>query len=156
MIAMMAALLLQSAAPAPPPYPHPDAEAERLGRVLAENGTLASLLPLMVGKETADLIAAYPSLSPAERDILRATAQAQATAGIDRLLAATGHAYATHMSPTDLAAAAAFQSTPAAAALRAATPAAIVETMRTAATLDFKRDTLAAFCAKTGKACPKP
>ena len=63
---LMIAVMLASATPT--------AEAERLGRELAEAGTLAALLPVIQAKETDEVIAAHPGLSDSEKTALRVTA----------------------------------------------------------------------------------
>lgn len=146
-VPLFAALLVQSA-------PTPTAEAEQLGRRLADTGVLATVLPLMSRQQTEELVAAHPELSDADKATLRATAGDIAKAGIDRLLAAEGHAYATALSADDLRVLVAAAGSPAAQRLRAANPQVIVSTMQAAGKVDFKGETLVAFCAKTGKACP--
>lgn len=146
MTAIIAALLLQAATPSP--------EAEALGRRLAENGTLAAMLPLVSAKETEELVTAQAELSAAEKDELRTTARAIAAKGIDTLLAAEGHAFAAALSLDDLRQLVAAAQSEAAKRQRAAMPRVIASTMQAAGSVDFKGETLAAFCAKTGKACP--
>jgi hypothetical protein len=136
------ALLLATAAPSP--------EAEVLGRRLAETGTLAALLPLVVGKETEELVAAHPDLDPAA---LRATATETARAGIDKAMTASGKAYASTLSVDDLKALVAFNETAAARRYRTAQPQVIMATMRALTGFDFKKDVMTAYCAKTGKGC---
>ena len=145
MIASILAMALQAAVPTP--------EAEALGQRLAESGTLAALLPLMIAKDTEDMVAAHPELTEAERSELRAVARQQAAGGMDRLMRAEGHAYAVALPLADLRALVAAAESDAAKRQRAALPRVIATTMQTAGELDFKADTLAAFCAKTGKAC---
>jgi len=131
----------------------PGAEAERLGRALAGQGTLAALLPLVAAKETEELVAAHPELSEAEKAALRETARAAFAAGEAKLLAASGHAYAERLSVAELRALVAFNRTAAARRYRAAMPAAIAATLQAVGPMDFKGDTLAAFCRRTGKLC---
>lgn len=133
----------------------PSAEAETLGRRLVETGTLAALLPLVSAKETEEMVADHPELTQAERAALRKAARATYAAGEARLMAATGHAYAQRLSVADLKALVAFNRSPAAARYRAATPAAIAETIAVLGPIDFKKETLAAFCRETGKLCAK-
>lgn len=144
-VMMVAAAALAAAAP----------DAETLGRTLATQGTLGTLLPLQAAKEADELVAAHPELTPAEAAKLRAIAAATADAASERLFAAVGHRYATTLTLADLRALTAFNASPAAVRYRAAQPAAIVAGMTALAGYDFKKTTLTAFCAATGKACPR-
>ena len=143
---MITALLIALAAPS--------AEAERLGRELAEQGTLAALLPLMREKETADLISEAKDLSAAEQERLRALAGQIFERGRDKLLAATGHAYAERLSVEDLKALVAFHKSGAAKRAQAAMPEVIAASMQAVGPMDFKADVRKAYCAETGKLCP--
>jgi hypothetical protein len=131
----------------------PSPEQLRLGRELAESGTLAALMPMVAEKETGELVAVHPELSEADQAALRATARATYQAGRDRLMDATGRAYAERLSAADLRALVAFNRTGAAAHYRAAMPGAIASAMQAVGGMDFKKDALAAFCRKTGKLC---
>jgi hypothetical protein len=131
----------------------PSAKAQRLGRQLAEGGTLAALLPMVAEKEIGELVAAHPELGEADRRALRETARATYESGRDRLMDATGRAYAERLSVADLRALVAFNRTRAAAHYRAAMPGAIAAAMQRVGEMDFKKDALAAFCRKTGKLC---
>src|SRR3954470_11797539 len=131
----------------------PSAEQLRLGRELAESGTLAALLPMVAEKETGELVAAHPELGEADRAALRATARATYEAGRTRLMDATGRAYAERLSVADLRALVAFNRTRAAAHYRTAMPGAIAAAMQRVGEMDFKKDALAAFCRRTGKLC---
>ncbi len=142
----MLALLLAQAVPTP--------EAETLGRRLAETGTLAAMLPMIVAKDREVLVAEHSDWSDADKAALRATADEVAKAGIDRLMAATGHAYAAKLSVADLRALVAFNESEAAKHWRAATPAAVAEAMAKVGDMNFKEEAAKAFCAKTGKGCP--
>jgi hypothetical protein len=133
----------------------PTAEAERLGVEVAKIGTLATLLPIVTAKETDELVADHPELNNMEKAELRGTATRVANETRDRLTKLTGHAYATRLSEDEMRAILAFDASPAGKAYRAAIPPAIMETLQGAGKVDFKKDALAAFCAKTGKACPK-
>lgn len=147
--AMLIGLLMAAAAPS--------AEAEALGRRLAETGTLSALLPLAARKETEELIAAHPELDDADKAALRAVAAETARGGMDKAVAASGHAYAAALPIEDLKALVAFNESAAARRYRAAQPQAIAATMQALAGLDFKKDVMAAFCARTGKGCaPSP
>lgn len=163
---MMLALLAAQAEPpatvavpdlAPVIVPSPGPEANALALELARSGTLASLLPLIAAKETGELIAAHPELTAAEQARLRAVAQATLEAGSARLFAATAREYARRLTLADLRQQVAVARLPSSQRLRQAQPAAIVGAMTVmgegGAGFDFKRDTLAAFCRETGKAC---
>jgi hypothetical protein len=142
---MIAELLLLAAAPT--------AEAEALGLRLARAGTLATLLPLMEAKEADELVAQHRDLSPAEQAQLRATAHEVASATAERLLTAEGKAFAANLSIEDLRALVAHAESEAAQRMRAAQPKVIMATMQAAGSVDFKKDVMKAFCAKTGKGC---
>ena len=147
---MVAALLFLAAAAA-----QPSPEALKLGRQLAEVGTLATLLPMMKQTEVQELINDHPELSSAEQAQLREVAERVFLSGRERLLAATGRAYAEHLSRADLRSVLAFQSSSVARRYREATPLVIAETMKSVGKLDFKGDVEAAFCKQTGKLCRK-
>lgn len=130
-------------------------EAQRLGGRLAESGMLASLLPLMKTKETEELLLEDPGLSPAQQAKLRATADRVFLKGYNRLMRATGDAYAEKLSVSDLRALTRFYTTAVAARYRAATPSVIVATMQSVGQMDFKGDVRAAFCAEEKRLCPR-
>lgn len=142
---MVAAFLLALAAPS--------AEAERLGRELAAQGTLAGLLPLLRDKETAELLAEAKDLSPAERTRLRSIADATYAAGRSRIMAATGRAWAERLSIADLRRLVAHGRSPAARRAQAALPQVIAGSMGAIGPLDFKGDVRKGMCAQTGKMC---
>lgn len=148
MIWMMPVLALALVQTAPSP------EAEALGKRLAETGTLAALLPMIVAKDRESLIAEHPELSDAEKATLRETADQVARAGIDRVMAATGHAYAVTLSVEDMRVLVAFNESEPAIRWRAATPGVIAAAMTDVGDLNFQMDAIKAFCAKTGKLCP--
>ncbi|MCV0382754.1 MAG: hypothetical protein K5799_04750 [Erythrobacter sp.] len=137
--------------------PSPTAEDLALGRALAETGTLAALAPLLTEQETAQMLAALPDLTPAEQARLRAIAAATAAAGRDRLLDALGRQYAMRLNAEDMSALASFARTSAAQRMQAALPYTIAGTMQAmeqeGGAIDFKSETLAAFCAETGQGC---
>ena len=85
---MVIAFLLAAAAAQPSP------EALRLGRELAETGTLATVLPLVQRKEADELVAAHPELSAAGKDLLRSTAQAVYQQGREKLMQAEALSFA--------------------------------------------------------------
>lgn len=145
----------QAPAPASPPATAVSPAAQELGEQLAGSGTLAALLPLMVAKETAEMVAAHPDLTPAEQAELKRIAATTAQAGTARVMAALGRAYASRLTLEQMGTIIAFNETDAAKAYRAATPAAIAETMQVMGTIDFKGETMAAFCKATGKGCEK-
>ena len=138
------AVALASAAPTP--------EAQQLGRQLAEAGTLAALLPLIQAKETEELVA-QSELTDAEKVALRTTARRVFEDGRERLMAATGKAYAERLSVEDLRTLVAFERSDSAKRYRDAMPDAIAATMRSIGQMDFKKDVRAAFCKETGKLC---
>lgn len=131
----------------------PSAEAQRLGRSLAEQGTLASLLPSIKSKETDELLKEDPKLTAAERAQLRATADRIFKASFDRVMDATGNAYAQQLSIRDLRALTKFYASPVGARYRAATPTVILSTMKTVGQMDFKGEVRKAFCANTKRLC---
>ena len=145
MTSLLFTLVLAASAPSP--------EAQRLGRILAEQGTLASLLPLIKSKETDELLQEDPKLTPAEQTKLRATADHIFKASYDRLMDATGTAYAQQLSLPDLRTVTKFLASPAATRYRAATPNVLVATMKAVGQVDFKGDVRKAFCAETKHLC---
>jgi hypothetical protein len=144
-------ILLFLAATAAQPSP----EALRLGRELAESGTLATVLPLMAKKETEELVAAHPELSAVEAATLRATANRVFTAGRERLMDSEARALADRLTLADLRAIAAFQRSSAAQHYRAATPEVIATMMESIGTMDFKGDVVKSYCRQTGKLCAR-
>jgi hypothetical protein len=144
-------ILLFLAATAAQPSP----EALRLGRELAESGTLATVLPLMAKKETEELVAAHPELSAVEAATLRATANRVFTAGRERLMDSEARALAERLTLADLRAIAAFQRSSAAQHYRAATPEVIATMMESIGTMDFKGDVVKSYCRQTGKLCAR-
>jgi hypothetical protein len=147
---MVGALLFLAAAAA-----QPSAAALALGRQVAEMGTLATILPLEQQKETEELIAAHPELSPNEKARLRATAKGVFESGRERLMQAEGHAYAQRLSVEDLRSVIAFERSQPGKRYRASMPQVIMDTMRVMGTMDFKGDVLRAYCKETGKLCGK-
>ena len=133
----------------------PSAEALKLGRQLAESGTLATVLPMLQQKETEELVAAHPELSATEQAQLRTTAKRTYEAGRERLMQAEAQAYAQRLRITDLRAAVAFQLSGAGRRYRQAMPSVIGDTMKLIGSMDFKGDVIAAYCKETGKLCAK-
>lgn len=136
--------------------PAPSAEAEALGRRVADTGTLAALLPLLIAKDTEELIGEHPELDDAGKTRLRAIAADTATAAMKRMLDAVGHEYALRLSLADLKALVAFNDGPAAKAWRAAEPQVIIATMKTVDGFDLKKEAWAAYCRTAGVTCPAP
>jgi hypothetical protein len=132
----------------------PSAEALKLGRVIAESGTLASLLPMIKADETAKILKEHPDLTAAEQAKLRETAERVFSVGTDKLFTATARAYAERVSIDDLRKAAAYYRSPAAQRLQAAQPQVIAASVGAMQGMDFKKDLLAAYCKETGKLCP--
>lgn len=147
---MVIALLAAAAAAA-----QPSAEALRLGREIAEHGTLAALLPLKEKQDTAELLGEAKDLSTAEQAKLRATVQELYAKGEERLFSATGRAYAEKLSLSDLRTVAAFYRSPTAKRFQKAVPAAIMATMQSVGEVDLKKDARTSFCRQTGKLCGK-
>lgn len=133
----------------------PSPRALALGRELAESGTLASLLPLLIAKDTEELVAEYKELTPAQMQRLRALAGEVAAKGSERLFAAQARAYAMRLSEADLAVLAAAARDPAQARFRAALPGAIAATMAGVGELDLKKDIRAAWCQEVGPSAGK-
>jgi hypothetical protein len=146
---MVIALLFAAAAA------QPSADALRLGRQLAERGTLATLLPMMQQKETEELVSQHPELTTAERAQLRATAQSVFEKGRERLMSAEGESYARRLSLADLKVIVRFQNSEAGKRYRAAIPNVIVDTMKLVGSMDFKADVSAAYCKASGKLCAR-
>ncbi|MDB5679638.1 hypothetical protein [Sphingomonas bacterium] len=136
------------------PAPAPTAEAEALGRRVADTGTLAALLPLLVAKDTEAMIAEHPELDDAAKARLRTAAADTAKTAIDRMLGAVGHQYALRLSVADMTALVAFNQSAAAKNWRAAEPQVIVATMQTIDGFDFKGEAWAAYCRSPGVTCP--
>ena len=143
----LAIVALLAAAPSP--------EAEALGRRLAATGTLETLLPAITAKETEEMVAQHPELSPAERQMLRDTGREVADALVAKLTIAFGHEYAASLSVRDLRALVAFSGTSASRHYRQAVPAVLMRTMAKAGAIDFGGALRTSFCAKTGKLCPR-
>lgn len=120
--------------------------AEALGRQVAETGTLASLLPLLAAKDTDELVAQHPELTPADQAALRRTAAATLDAAKARLFGAEAKAYAAALTLAELRAIVAWQTGPTAARLRIAQPKAIAAAMGAMQGFDLKKETWAAFC----------
>jgi hypothetical protein len=147
---MVSLLFLAAAAAA-----HPSAEGLRLGRALAETGTLATLLPMIQKKEADELVDAHPELDAAGKARLRQVADQVYRENRERLMDAEAHGYAKRLSLTDLRAALAFQNSAPGKSYRAAIPGVTADTVQLIGKVDYKRDVLAAYCKTTGKLCPK-
>lgn len=124
-----------------------------LGQELASQGMLASLLPMMAKKETEEMVASLPDLTDAEKAELRATAAETSAAGAARLMAVQARIYSEKLTLEQLQALVAFNRSDAAKSYRAAQPDVIAGTMMVMDGVDFKGETMAAFCKKTGKGC---
>jgi len=144
---MLLALLIATGVPSP--------EALRLGRELAESGTLATVLPVIEKKETDELVAAHLDLGKADKARLRVVAGEVYRQGYERLMREEARAYARQLSIGDLRAIAAFQRSRAGRRYKAAIPAVVMETMKAVGEMDFKKDVTAAFCRETGKLCTR-
>jgi hypothetical protein len=147
---MVGALLLLAAATA-----QPSVEALRLGRQLAEGGTLATVLPLVQKKETEELVASHRELSAEDQSRLRSTAQRVYQQGRERLMQAEARSYARTLGIRDLRAAVGFQNSASGRRYRDAIPRVIADTMQQLGKMDFKADVVAAYCKETGKLCAK-
>lgn len=125
-------------------------------RAVAQTGMLATVARLKTMAEIDELIADHPELIDGDKSALRNAGEVTANTAIERAIAAEAAAYAANLSPADLEALAAFTRTDAAKAQRAAMPAVMMATMqalKAGGEIHFKEDTLAAFCAATGKLC---
>lgn len=164
MLGIMMAALVQVAAPAmialvvppmatPRVLPPPSADALKLGRELADVGTLAHLLPLMETAQVADLVGENDGLDARDQAALKASAHKIFVAGAGRLLAAEGLSYARLLSLGELRDVVGFERSAAGRAYRAATPQVITGTMDEVGKIDFKGQVRAAFCKEKGKLC---
>ncbi len=136
-----------------PPPAAPSSQAEALGRELAEQGMLSKLLPMVAMKETEDMIANTPDLTDAEGEVLRTTAREIYEAGMARVIAAQGQIYAEKLSQADLQALVDFNRSPASQRHQAIMPEVIEGTVKSLDGIDYKGETMAAFCKKTGRGC---
>ncbi len=142
---MLIAILVAVSTPSP--------EALRLGRALAESGTLATLLPVIQKKETEELVAAHLELSSKDKARLRSVADEVYRQGYERLMREEALAYARQLDIGDLRAITAFQRSGAGRRYKAAIPAVVLSTMKAVGQMDFKKDVTAAYCKETGKLC---
>ncbi|MFL9840090.1 hypothetical protein ABS767_03860 [Sphingomonas sp. ST-64] len=147
MLTIMLSIAMQAATPS--------AEALDLGRRLAAHGTLATLAPMLIEKDTAELASEAKTLSDSERDRLQALGREIGAKGTKRIVDAIGSAYAARLSIEDLRLLVAQAENPAAARRRAVEVPALVEAMAAVGELDFKKDLAAAFCKETGKLCTR-
>ena len=139
----------QASAPAVTSAPSPAAVA--MGARLARAGSIMALL--VAAKDTNDLVAAHPDLSPAEQARLRATARTTLAAGMARIETAFGTADAKRLTPGELTALVAAAERPEQQRLCAVQPMVMAEAIASLGALDFKKDVAAAFCRDTGKLC---
>lgn len=130
-------------------------EQLRLGEELARSGTLATILPAMVAKDADELVRDHPELSAAEQAELRRVALEMAEASAARLYRAMGDGYARRLSAEDMRALIAWNTGPLARRYRAAELPTVAEAMGKLGGMDLKKDSMAAFCAKTGKLCAR-
>lgn len=150
MIAPLLALALQATAPdAPSP------EALTLGKQLAGSGMLATIAPMLIEKDIAELAAEAPDLSADERARLTEIGRVEGKAGVERLTASLGAAYAKRLSVADMRALVAHNAGPAAQRWREAEMPAVMEAMQTLGAIDLKKTVAAEFCARTGKLCDR-
>ncbi len=131
----------------------PSAEALQLGRKLATQGTLASLLPIMKASQTEELLKEDQSLSPADRMKLHATADRVFAAGYERVMNATGEANAQQLGIDDLRSLVSFFDSPAARKYRATTPSVVMAAVKALDGFDFKKQVRLAYCAETKRLC---
>ncbi|WP_420605281.1 hypothetical protein [Novosphingopyxis sp.] len=142
---MILALLLAASTP----------EAQELGERLARTGTLASLAPLLLEKDTEELIAEQPDLTADEQAELRTIAKATGARLLERVTSVEGAAYAEQLSVVDLRALVMFAQSEVAKRQRAVTPAVIVQTMTAMGEIDFKSEVAEAMCSASGKLCDR-
>jgi hypothetical protein len=128
-------------------------EAENLGRRLAATSGIATMAPLLIEKDLEELSKEAPILTPAEKRRLLELGHEEGRRGVDRLISALGHAYASRLSVSDLRVLVAQNEGEAAVRRRALEPSAIMETMRVLGQIDLKKNVAAAFCNETGKLC---
>jgi len=147
---MLLALLLQVAAPGAAL-----SEVETLGRRLAETGTLATMIPMLVESDLNELAGEKPDLSAAERTRLFAIGHEEGARGREKLIVALGRAYAAKLSLADLRVLVRNAEMPATQRLRQATPAVIAQAMQTQGEMDLKKTVAARLCKDTGKRCER-
>ena len=100
----------------------PNREAEALGIRLARTSGIATIAPMMVQKDLAELANEDPSLSSVQRERLRQIGNAEGRAGIELVVAALGASYAKRLSLRDLRALVKQNESPEAGRRRAAEP----------------------------------
>lgn len=154
---ILLALLLQAASPAlPPPLTAtPSPEAVALGRRLADAGTLATLLPIVIENNLAELAAEPGNASPAQRAAIVATGRRMAAARREQLLDGTARAYARYLSIEDLRTLVAAADAPAARRKRAADLPVIVTALQAIQGVDLQADVAAAVCAERKLLCDR-
>ena len=129
-------------------------EVLRLSRQVAESGALAAMLPVIEARDTRDIIAEHPELSPADRQALLASARRTFLRGRERLMEATARGYAERLSVKDMRALVKFQRTTAARNHAEATPSVFAATMKAMGPMNFKADAVAVYCRESGNLCP--
>lgn len=155
-MSLLLALAAASAAAATPaPAPAVTGEAARLAQIVAENGMLATIAPMIAANEAREIAAEHPEWTAADQATFQATASEVATTMRGQIVAAEAAAFAAHLSLDDLRTIAAYSQSPAAANQRAAMPAIMAQTAQVLDKLDHKGTLKAAFCARTGKLCEK-
>ena len=133
----------------------PGREAEALGIRLARTSGIATIAPMMVQKDLAELSKEDPSLSSAQRERLRQIGSAEGQAGIELVVAALGASYAKHLSLRDLRALVRQNESAEAVRRRAAEPSVIMEAMTNVGSMDFKKISAARMCKESGKLCAR-
>lgn len=144
---MISLILLLAAATSPE-------ESLRLARRVAEGGAIAAMLPAIEAKDTQELIAEHPQLSPTDKQALLASAHRTFLRGRERLMEATARGYAERLSVKDMRVLVKFQATRAARNHAAATPAVIAGAMKAMGPVNFKADAVAVYCRESGNLCP--
>lgn len=154
MLALLAALLVQAhpavLAGAPPP-----SEAMRLARELAETGTRATLMPMLVADDLDALARERPALTPDQQTRLKAIGQAIARRRRHQILDAMAGVYARRLTVAELATLTATSRTAAARAKRAADVPATMAAMTSVGAVDLKRETAAEPCRETKLFCDR-
>lgn len=131
----------------------PSDEALAYARIVAANGTLATIGPLIARQEVEDLFSAHPELAEPEKARLRALGEELAARQGAQVVEAEAQAFAAQLSLEDLRELARFSQTDAARHLREKFPQVAAQTMGNLSTIDFGGDLRRSFCAETGKIC---
>lgn len=131
----------------------PSEEAKALGLRLARTSGIVTIAPMLVQKDLSEIAESNPTLSSIERKRLMQIGTEEGKAGIERIAAALGTAYARHLSVRDLKILVNQNESPEAVRRRTAEPTAIVEAMAALGSMDFKKATAARMCQETKKLC---